>query len=184
MPSTWWEQWPLLVRNGTSPPSVDSSVCFNSTSTVLKGNKFGGVPIVLLLDFIVFLVCFCHPLCHKYWKSCDLKVLCFCLYCPMWPRPLCFFSHVCHCNNCTRMFSWHATLSNTLTHKLNLSLFFPPYCCFVHAIADWSYLPCHLQVLLLLFAIIRRKFWDYGRLALVADKDGSVHKLTHFRVYC
>lgn len=31
------------------------------------------------------------------------------------------------------------------------------------------------QVLLILFSIIRRNFWDYGRLALVADKEGSVH---------
>lgn len=31
-----------------------------------------------------------------------------------------------------------------------------------------------LQVLLILFSVIRVKFWDFGRLALVADKDGLV----------
>uniref|UniRef100_A0A665V728 Transmembrane protein 63A n=1 Tax=Echeneis naucrates TaxID=173247 RepID=A0A665V728_ECHNA len=30
-----------------------------------------------------------------------------------------------------------------------------------------------LLVLLIIFAIIRKKFWDYGRLALVADNEGS-----------
>lgn len=86
MPSVWWDQWSLLARNGTTPtPFLDNSSCFSSTqSTVLKGDQFGGVPIVLLLDFSVFLV------------------------------------------------------------------------------------------LLVLFSIIRRKFWDYGRLALVADKEGFV----------
>uniref|UniRef100_A0A671WX57 Transmembrane protein 63A n=1 Tax=Sparus aurata TaxID=8175 RepID=A0A671WX57_SPAAU len=77
--------WPLGVGNGSNPiPLKDNSSCFSSTqSTVLKGVKFGGVPVVLLLDFCVFLV------------------------------------------------------------------------------------------LLILFSIIRRNFWDYGRLALVADKEGS-----------
>uniref|UniRef100_A0A671WZS1 Transmembrane protein 63A n=1 Tax=Sparus aurata TaxID=8175 RepID=A0A671WZS1_SPAAU len=85
MSSLWWEQWPLGVGNGSNPiPLKDNSSCFSSTqSTVLKGVKFGGVPVVLLLDFCVFLV------------------------------------------------------------------------------------------LLILFSIIRRNFWDYGRLALVADKEGS-----------
>ncbi|XP_073348784.1 CSC1-like protein 1 [Pagrus major] len=83
MSSTWWEQWPLAARNGSTPNSLDNSSCFSSTqSTVLKGIQFGGVPVVLLLDFCVFLV------------------------------------------------------------------------------------------LLILFSIIRRKFWDYGRLALVADNEG------------
>lgn len=55
MSSVWGEQWPLLVSNGSS--FLDNSSCFSSTqSTVLKGVKFGGVPIVLLLDFSVFLV--------------------------------------------------------------------------------------------------------------------------------
>uniref|UniRef100_UPI0037E8B643 CSC1-like protein 1 n=1 Tax=Semicossyphus pulcher TaxID=241346 RepID=UPI0037E8B643 len=31
---------------------------------------------------------------------------------------------------------------------------------------------CVFLVLLIVFSIIRRKFWDYGRLALVADKEG------------
>uniref|UniRef100_A0A8C8H1D9 Transmembrane protein 63A n=1 Tax=Oncorhynchus tshawytscha TaxID=74940 RepID=A0A8C8H1D9_ONCTS len=50
--STWWG----LVKNG-SAHHVDNSSCFSSTeSTVLKGNNFGGVPVVLLLDFSFFLV--------------------------------------------------------------------------------------------------------------------------------
>ncbi|XP_071775116.1 CSC1-like protein 1 [Centroberyx gerrardi] len=56
MSSLWWDQEPLPVTNGTSG-NVDNSSCFSSTqSTVLKGVSFGGVHIVLLLDFIVFLV--------------------------------------------------------------------------------------------------------------------------------
>lgn len=81
MSSPWWEQWPLLASNGTSPP--DNTSCLGpSQSTTLNTLNFGGVPVVLLLNFSVFLV------------------------------------------------------------------------------------------LLIIFSIIRRKFWDYGRLALVADKDG------------
>ncbi|CAB1340157.1 unnamed protein product [Coregonus sp. 'balchen'] len=72
-----------VVKNG-SAHHVDNSSCFSSTeSTVLKGNSFGGVPVVLLLDFSVFLV------------------------------------------------------------------------------------------LLILFSIIRRKLWDYGRLALISDREGE-----------
>ncbi|KAM4633921.1 CSC1-like protein 1 [Polymixia lowei] len=58
MSSLWWEQPPLLVNNGsTPPPYLDNSSCFSSTqSTVLKGVSFGGVHVVLLIDFIVFLV--------------------------------------------------------------------------------------------------------------------------------
>ncbi|XP_057179481.1 CSC1-like protein 1 isoform X1 [Triplophysa rosa] len=82
MASTWWGNLPLLIDNGTA--HVDNSSCFSATqSTVLKGVNFGGVPIVLLLDFIVFLV------------------------------------------------------------------------------------------LLLAFSVIRRKLWDHGRLALVAETEGS-----------
>uniref|UniRef100_A0A673VW00 Transmembrane protein 63A n=1 Tax=Salmo trutta TaxID=8032 RepID=A0A673VW00_SALTR len=78
MSSTWWG----LVKNG-SAHHVDNSSCFSSTqSTVLKGNSFGGVPVVLLLDFSFFLV------------------------------------------------------------------------------------------LLILFSVIRRKLWDYGRLALISDREG------------
>lgn len=40
---------------------------------------------------------------------------------------------------------------------------------------------CHLQVLLFIFTIIRRNFWDYGRLALLADYEGSVQKLPIYR---
>ncbi|KAM8726302.1 CSC1-like protein 1 [Acanthopagrus schlegelii] len=92
MSSIWWEQWPLGVGNDSTPtPLMDNSSCFSSTqSTVLKGVKFGGLPVVLLLDFCVFLV------------------------------------------------------------------------------------------LLILFSIIRRNFWDYGRLALVADNEGFTES-THRR---
>ncbi|XP_044025397.1 CSC1-like protein 1 isoform X2 [Siniperca chuatsi] len=91
MSSMWWEQWPLLVTNGTSPYGLDNSSCFSSTqSTVLSRKDFGGVPVVLLLDFLVFLM------------------------------------------------------------------------------------------LLIVFSIIRRKFWDYGRLALVSDNKGFTES-THRR---
>uniref|UniRef100_A0A8C7QG56 Transmembrane protein 63A n=1 Tax=Oncorhynchus mykiss TaxID=8022 RepID=A0A8C7QG56_ONCMY len=54
--STWWG----LVKNG-SAHHVDNSSCFSSTeSTVLKGNNFGGVPVVLLLDFSFFLSLFSY----------------------------------------------------------------------------------------------------------------------------
>ncbi|XP_042359515.1 CSC1-like protein 1 [Plectropomus leopardus] len=58
MSSLWWEQLPLQASNGTSPSGfADNSSCFSATqSTVLKGLSFGGVPIVLLIDFSVFLV--------------------------------------------------------------------------------------------------------------------------------
>lgn len=55
MASTLWGQLSILEDNGTG--HVDNSSCFSATqSTVLKGVNFGGLPIVLLLDFIVFLV--------------------------------------------------------------------------------------------------------------------------------
>ncbi|XP_030637270.1 CSC1-like protein 1 [Chanos chanos] len=55
MVSTWWRWRHLLEENSTG--GVDNSSCFSSTqSTVLTGVRFGGVPVVLLLDFIVFLV--------------------------------------------------------------------------------------------------------------------------------
>jgi len=55
MASTWWGQLSMSVDNGTV--HVDNSSCFSATqSTVLKGVNFGGVPIVLMLDCIVFLV--------------------------------------------------------------------------------------------------------------------------------
>ncbi|XP_026197331.1 CSC1-like protein 1 [Anabas testudineus] len=57
MSSLWWERWFLLPSNGTTPPALDNSSCFTSTeNTVLKGVQFGGVPVVLLIDFCVFLV--------------------------------------------------------------------------------------------------------------------------------
>ncbi|XP_076862449.1 CSC1-like protein 1 isoform X2 [Brachyhypopomus gauderio] len=85
MASEWWKRFHLLEDNGTL--RADNS-CFSATqSTVLSGVKFGGVPVVLLLDFIVFL-------------------------------PVC------------------------------------------------------VQVLLLMFSFIRRRLWDHGRLALVAETEG------------
>uniref|UniRef100_A0A8C2B5Z3 Transmembrane protein 63A n=1 Tax=Cyprinus carpio TaxID=7962 RepID=A0A8C2B5Z3_CYPCA len=46
---------PSLVDNGSGP--VDNSSCFSATqSTVLKGVYFGGVPIVLLMNFVIFVV--------------------------------------------------------------------------------------------------------------------------------
>ncbi|KAJ8409172.1 hypothetical protein AAFF_G00241930 [Aldrovandia affinis] len=50
--------FPFLADNGTTPR--DNS-CFSATEegTVLGGVNFGGVPVVLLLDFIVFLVLLC-----------------------------------------------------------------------------------------------------------------------------
>ncbi|XP_029966326.1 CSC1-like protein 1 [Salarias fasciatus] len=91
MSSLLWEQWPLLVNNGSDPSNFsDNSGCYSpKQSTVLTGLDFGGVPVVLLLNFCVFLV------------------------------------------------------------------------------------------LVILFSIIRKKFWDYGRLALVADNEGfteSMHR--------
>ncbi|XP_068564939.1 CSC1-like protein 1 [Cebidichthys violaceus] len=56
----WLEQWPLLTTNGTTPSGFpDNKSCFSASSgqsSVLNGVRFGGVPIVLLLDFCVFLV--------------------------------------------------------------------------------------------------------------------------------
>uniref|UniRef100_A0A3Q0SIY5 Transmembrane protein 63A n=1 Tax=Amphilophus citrinellus TaxID=61819 RepID=A0A3Q0SIY5_AMPCI len=56
MSSSWWEPEPPRVANGTSPPGfLEDTDCFNSSqSTVLAGLEFGGVPVVLLIDFCVF----------------------------------------------------------------------------------------------------------------------------------
>ncbi|KAB5542088.1 hypothetical protein PHYPO_G00087430 [Pangasianodon hypophthalmus] len=54
MASPWWEQFTSLVENDTA--RSDNS-CFSATqNTVLMGVSFGGVPVVLLLDFLVFIV--------------------------------------------------------------------------------------------------------------------------------
>ncbi|KAJ8009189.1 hypothetical protein DPEC_G00086320 [Dallia pectoralis] len=54
MASLWFTH-PQLMNNGSGP--YDNSSCFSAReSTVLKGVSFGGVHVVLLLDFIVFLV--------------------------------------------------------------------------------------------------------------------------------
>lgn len=66
MASPWWERFTTLVENGTARP--DNS-CFSATqNTVLMGVSFGGVPVVLLLDFIVFIVSF-SPLCWKAYRK-------------------------------------------------------------------------------------------------------------------
>uniref|UniRef100_A0A8C1ULF2 Transmembrane protein 63A n=1 Tax=Cyprinus carpio TaxID=7962 RepID=A0A8C1ULF2_CYPCA len=55
MASAWWERLSVSVNNSIG--SVDNSSCFSSTqSTVLKGVNFGGVPIVLLIDFLLFVM--------------------------------------------------------------------------------------------------------------------------------
>ncbi|XP_038582787.1 CSC1-like protein 1 [Micropterus salmoides] len=59
MSSLWLEQWPLLGRNGISPSDfTDNSSCYSATQSTVLNNVvyFGGVPVVLLLDFIVFLM--------------------------------------------------------------------------------------------------------------------------------
>lgn len=54
MSSAWREQWHFF--GGNDSLSEDNS-CFNSSqSTVLNGDRFGGVPLVLLLNFSVFVV--------------------------------------------------------------------------------------------------------------------------------
>uniref|UniRef100_A0A8C2CRV8 Transmembrane protein 63A n=1 Tax=Cyprinus carpio TaxID=7962 RepID=A0A8C2CRV8_CYPCA len=54
MASTWGHL-SMRVDNGSGP--VDNSSCFSATqSTVLKGVYFGGVPIVLLMNFVIFVV--------------------------------------------------------------------------------------------------------------------------------
>ncbi|XP_008311095.1 CSC1-like protein 1 [Cynoglossus semilaevis] len=53
MASLWW----LFPNNTNRLYFMDNATCLNSThSTVLRGVPFGGVPVVLLLNFSVFLV--------------------------------------------------------------------------------------------------------------------------------
>uniref|UniRef100_A0A671TBU8 CSC1-like protein 2 n=1 Tax=Sinocyclocheilus anshuiensis TaxID=1608454 RepID=A0A671TBU8_9TELE len=55
MASTLRGHLSVTVDNGTA--HVDNSSCFSATqSTVLKGVNFGGVPVVLLMDFSLFVV--------------------------------------------------------------------------------------------------------------------------------
>ncbi|XP_068199425.1 CSC1-like protein 1 [Antennarius striatus] len=54
--SSWWRFWELPF---SSSPSVDfaNTTCFNSTLFYkYEGDRFGGVPIVLFLDFCVFVM--------------------------------------------------------------------------------------------------------------------------------
>lgn len=53
MSSVLSDQWPLAAINNTP----DTNSCYNnSRSTVLNGDRFGGVPLVLLLNSSLFLV--------------------------------------------------------------------------------------------------------------------------------
>lgn len=123
MSSIWW---PFLGANGSSSPNLSEVGCFNSSqNTVLIGSEFEGVPIVLLLNFIAFLV---------------------------GARKL-------------RLFLWNTTKTSLVIGRVLTGSFFMS-------------LP---QILLSLFSIIRRNFWDYGRLALVADNEGSVQDFCHLR---
>ncbi|XP_047191742.1 CSC1-like protein 1 isoform X3 [Scophthalmus maximus] len=79
--ASYLKMWSIL--NETSDPSPEKNISCFARNTVLRGLPFGGVPVVLVLDFLVFLV------------------------------------------------------------------------------------------LLVIFCMIRKKFWDYGRIALVADQEGS-----------
>lgn len=114
MASTLWGQFSILMDNDTR---VGNS-CFSATqSTVLKGVNFGGLPIVLLLDFIVFLV--------SYGVSWDPIGLCLC-----------------------DLIGWYR--------------------------CNWMVLCVFLQLLLSAFTVIRRRLWDHGRLALVAENERYV----------
>ncbi len=109
MSSLWWEQWPLLVSNDTSPSGfLDNSTCFSSTqSTVLNGVPFGGVPVVLLLDFSVFLVCICLSVCDQVIEeNLVTSIICVssCVVLKV-TRETDIFCLFFHCKNCTRTFS-------------------------------------------------------------------------------
>uniref|UniRef100_A0A3Q1HA86 Transmembrane protein 63A n=1 Tax=Anabas testudineus TaxID=64144 RepID=A0A3Q1HA86_ANATE len=85
MSSLWWERWFLLPSNGTTPPALDNSSCFTSTeNTVLKGVQFGGVPVVLLIDFCVFLVfvSIFSIIRRKFWDFGRLALVGFCSWLP------------------------------------------------------------------------------------------------------
>ncbi|KAM6906553.1 CSC1-like protein 1 isoform 1-T2 [Lycodopsis pacificus] len=57
MSSPWLDEWPLLATNGTTPSGFrNNKTCLNGKKAAFNGVHFGGVPIVLLLDFCVFLV--------------------------------------------------------------------------------------------------------------------------------
>ncbi|CAL8313659.1 unnamed protein product [Lota lota] len=58
MSSLWWDTQPLQEGNSTPAPAhMNNTTCSTSTqSIVLKDVQFGGVPVVLLLDFSVFLI--------------------------------------------------------------------------------------------------------------------------------
>lgn len=69
-------------------------------------------------------------------------------------------------------------LQNLLKHSVGFDSLINSTILYIHLhyISDVPF--CHLQVLLLIFTIIRRNVWDYGRLALLADHEGSVQKLS------
>lgn len=75
MKSLWWEPESHLAAN-RSDGFKNHTDCFNSTqSTVLKGLEFGGVPDVLLINFVVFVVCFCPFLIYFWWRETWLQIL-------------------------------------------------------------------------------------------------------------
>ena len=84
--------------------------------------------------------------------------------------------------NSPQCFPHHALSSSILTDNIYIYIFLPTIAFFMSSLCfteccevDLLLFSFHPQVLLMLFSIIRRNFWDYGRLALVADKEGSVH---------
>uniref|UniRef100_A0A8D3BVV4 Transmembrane protein 63A n=1 Tax=Scophthalmus maximus TaxID=52904 RepID=A0A8D3BVV4_SCOMX len=80
MSSLWF------VPNGTTPSGFpDNSTCFSSThNTVLSGVPFGGVPVVLLLDFSVFLVLLVifSIIRRKFWDYGRIALVGFCSWLP------------------------------------------------------------------------------------------------------
>lgn len=75
MEAGWSWPWEELAGNGSAPQD-NTTTCYDSTkTTVLMGNRFGGVPVVLLLDFLMFLVSVCVYGCvlrenHFCWYVC------------------------------------------------------------------------------------------------------------------
>lgn len=53
--ASYLKMWSIL--NETSDPSPEKNISCFARNTVLRGLPFGGVPVVLVLDFLVFLVC-------------------------------------------------------------------------------------------------------------------------------
>ncbi|KAJ3607255.1 hypothetical protein NHX12_026767 [Muraenolepis orangiensis] len=56
MSSLWWDSDPQQEANSTQAPANNNSCHTTKQSLLLKDVKFGGLPVVLLLDFGVFLI--------------------------------------------------------------------------------------------------------------------------------